>query len=170
MNRQKDLYHFRNKTKIKSRGYTSYKDDETGIIIKYKKSNLHHYFWDDINNGVNYNALRHYIKSRVGESWDRIFSDVMVKVKTKHHHIVKKIIKYYVVDEGYDQDFYPIAPFSGRIFENRLYVDYFGKLQYYSEEKVDNFSRIQCRNKRREEKLKRILNKHMGNMGKKNEI
>lgn len=153
MNRQKDLYHFRSRRKIKSRTYNYYVDDETGLTIKHRISNYRYIEFPDIN----HNPLRCYIKTKVGENWENIYSDVMKKIEPRHHFIIKRYIDHYVVNQGYNQDFYPIAPY-GRIYENRPFVDYFGNLQLFSKERANNFSKIQCRNKRREEKLKRILN------------
>lgn len=154
MNHQKDIYHFRSRWKIKSRTYNYYIDDETGLTIKHRKLN---YKYIEKYPDINTNSLKYYIKTKVGENWDNIYTDVMKKIKPKHRLLIKNFIDYYVVNQGYNQDFYPIAPY-GRIYENRPFVDYFGNLQLFSKEKANNFSKIQCRNKRREEKLKRILN------------
>ena len=66
--------------------------------------------------------LREFLKSKIGEDWDDIYSEMLTKIKKNYRGDIENNLKYYVWIPIYDEDFIP-RDNVGRMFKEHIFVD-----------------------------------------------
>lgn len=76
-----------------------------------------------------FTPLVEFIKSKIGENWDDVYSEILTKIDSKFRYEIEKFIRYDrfryyfgVIKPIYDDEFIPRDNY-GRILANKIYID-----------------------------------------------
>lgn len=153
MLKQKYLYR-----KIRKRG----KDDYIPYNKKVKKnldlfSDLptHQSVHKKYRDGIDTTPLDKFIKSKIGENWNDVYSELLTKIEPKFRYYIDNSLEWIVQIPIYDEDLIPRSRY-GDVLGYRIFIDMNNILTFKSkEELIFNAKRTV-----RLEKLKKILERN----------
>lgn len=94
--------------------------------------------WDDYKTRIDfYQPLKKYLKEKLGEDWNDLYSDILSKTKPKYRHILEEDINYLISrnikwenEVPYNLTYWRrVSPIYGRYF-----IDKQNKIRYFEEE------------------------------------
>jgi len=104
-----------------------------------------------------YRYLRNFLKERICEDWNDIYSELISKTKPKHRWLLDKEIGWVITDIIWLKDNTPYTKKSwirNKLPVNRFFIDLDNKIRYFeTEEEIKNW----ILNKKRVKKLEKIL-------------
>jgi len=136
---------------------------QTWETKKYKRQNID-IFSDDnpthqpIRTKYNYSnyditPLRQFIKSKIGQNWNDVYSEILSKIKKKYRYTIDCSIKYHLIEFPiYDDSFIPRNKY-GHILHDQIFIDKDNIVTKKSKEEI----LLESEKYIRREKLKQIL-------------
>jgi hypothetical protein len=106
--------------------------------------------WDSHRNFVNWDHMRKYFKTKVGENWDDVYSDMLSKLKEKYKYEYRENSKwnYFIETKIIIVDDLPYNTW-GHLTVNCVFVDENNILSYYeTEEALKTEYKIRLRKKK----------------------
>jgi len=124
-----------------------------------RNCNVDRWDWTCYGTQLNFwNIGEQYLKSKIGQCWDDIYSDMIKKTKPKYRYLLEQYIEMKRLIPIYYEDEIPYGKFYWRhngMMIDKFYIDREGILQYFeTEEEMLDYAKYQ----RRLKKLERILN------------
>lgn len=112
--------------------------------------------WDYNKTYLHFN-LFNYLKTKIGQNWDNIYSDLIKKTKPKYRYLLNKELDWYIQKPKFYEKEVPYGKkySHDNIMVKVYFVDKEGYLRYF-DSKENIF--IYAKNKLRENKLKRLFN------------
>jgi len=100
--------------------------------------------------------LIEFIKSKIGQNWNDVYSEILTKIKKKYRHDIDDSITYIVKPAIYDEDFIP-RDYKGRVLNNVIFTDMNNILVKKTKDENISDAKKYAKKYVRREKLKIIL-------------
>lgn len=109
-------------------------------------------------NGYDYRPLEEFIKSKIGEDWNDVYSEILTKIDKKNIHDLKWILSYYAPRAMYDE-FYVPRNKRGYMLYDQIFIDIDNIITIKTREEIELESKKYYKKNLRLEKLKEIMNR-----------
>ena len=89
---------------------------------------------------INYNSrpLEEFIKSKIGEDWNDVYSEIIKKIKPKFRYLLESDLMYIIRRPLFNDEYIPLDTYYNRcsICSDRLYVDFNNIICYKSKDEI----------------------------------
>lgn len=153
---KKDKYLYRKLRKSNHSRYVSGRHANDKNIDLFSDLPFHKGMGRKYKYGYDYRPLEEFIKSKIGENWDDVYSEILTKIDKKYKHEVDDTLEYYAPRARYDKFFVPRNR-NGYMLYDQVFVDIDNILTKKTEEEILLESKKYYIKYLRLEKLKEIF-------------
>ena len=102
---------------------------------------------------IDFTPLTEFLETKIGYDWNDIYTEIILKTKTKFRYHLEKELSWHVQNPIYDKNFIPRTKY-GNLFVGYFYINENNKLSIYKT-KEELF--LDSTRKKRKEKMLRII-------------
>lgn len=154
---KKDKHLYRKYRRSRDDDYVSDKHKKEKNLDLFSDLPFHKGMGKKYRNGYDYKPLEEFLKSKVGENWNDVFSEILTKIDKRYRHELKWVFSYCVPRGNYDDEFIPRSR-RGYVLCNQIFIDINNIITIKTKEEIEIDSKKYCKRYLRLEKMKEIIN------------